>query len=344
MFSIRSVTRSDIIGIAALLTLVTVAVGQPPEADPSSPSTRPAVGELPQAAQVEPETEQHTYLGVGMQPLPPEAAPPVDTEGVGLRVAFVDPGSPADEAGIEVGDIIVRIDDQWVINAEQFTVLVRMREKGEAVTLTTLRRGEQQEVEVTLGEKELPVRPAQDPFGRDGFPWRAPRMPGGPGEAGGQWGPGDRPFVLPPEFEQNFEEMLRSLADRLEALEDGHDFDNARDAFERARKLMEGHGGALGARGLELMRPEWFGAEADHHSARVSVTEGNVSARLVNENGQSSLSIEDPDSGFSYEGPFPSDEEVEEMPEHVRDLVRQMKRYAFPPSGPDEQERERVRA
>src|SRR5690606_22990817 len=107
--------------------------------------------------------EPQTYLGVSATPVSAELRAHVGEipRGVGLTVGYIDPVGPAAEAGLKLHDVLVRLDDQLLINAEQLSVLVRMREEGEEVTLTVMRAGEEQEIEVTLGEKELPVAQAQ---------------------------------------------------------------------------------------------------------------------------------------------------------------------------------------
>lgn len=268
-------------------------------------------------AQVEQKMELQTYLGVSTRSLPREVAPHVNVaEGVGLMVSFVEPESPAAEAGIEANDIIIRFDDQWAINMDQFTVLVRMHESGDTVTLTLLRRGEQQEVEVTLGEKELPVG-GPSPFG-SGNLWHGRSAPAAPGAHGGS-------IVLPPQMKE-----LEALQESVRAAAGA----DAREAAEKARRFAEELRSRLDAQRLELelMQPELLVPGADAGGARVTITNGNISARLVNENGTSSLTVEDNDSDYSYEGPFPSDEEIEEMPDNVQELVRQMKRYAATPT------------
>jgi hypothetical protein len=53
-------------------------------------------------------------------------------------------------------DVIARLGDQMVVNAEQFAVLVRSRKPGDAVEVTFLRGGKEQKATVTLAGKELP--------------------------------------------------------------------------------------------------------------------------------------------------------------------------------------------
>jgi hypothetical protein len=77
--------------------------------------------------------------------------------GVGLVVERVEPKSPADEAGLQQYDILEKLDDQWLVNSQQFGVLVRMHKAGDEVALSLVREGQQQQVRVKLIEKEMVV-------------------------------------------------------------------------------------------------------------------------------------------------------------------------------------------
>jgi hypothetical protein len=46
-------------------------------------------------------------------------------DGFGIRVGHVMPSSPAEQAGLKLNDLIVKIDDQWVSNTYQFKALIR---------------------------------------------------------------------------------------------------------------------------------------------------------------------------------------------------------------------------
>jgi len=72
--------------------------------------------------------------------------------GVGIQVGFIDPKGPS--AGkVEEGDILTRLDDQMLFNAEQFRALVRTRKPGEKVKLTLVRGVEPMVVEFALGSR-----------------------------------------------------------------------------------------------------------------------------------------------------------------------------------------------
>ncbi|MDF2808192.1 MAG: hypothetical protein K0S43_3138, partial [Cellulosimicrobium sp.] len=75
----------------------------------------------------------------------------------GAEVQEVTEGSPAAEAGIRSGDVIVEIDGHAVGGAESLTAFVRERAAGAESTLTVVRDGKTTELDVTLA-----TRPAGD--------------------------------------------------------------------------------------------------------------------------------------------------------------------------------------
>jgi S1-C subfamily serine protease len=86
--------------------------------------------------------------------LPVEYGALIGTEG-GQAAIF--PGSPAEEAGLREGDIIVAIDDEQIDAGTDLSMLIVPYSPGDTITLRVLRDSSTSEVEVTLGE--LPANP-----------------------------------------------------------------------------------------------------------------------------------------------------------------------------------------
>lgn len=103
------------------------------------------------------------FLGVNLATLDRDLA-----EGWGLAdvqgviVTEVQPGTPADQAGLREGDVIVKFDGIPVTQVSPFRLLVARSEIGRKVKMRFLREGRTQEREVELSERTDP----------------APRMPG----------------------------------------------------------------------------------------------------------------------------------------------------------------------
>lgn len=86
------------------------------------------------------------YLGVRVE----EAT---DLEEGGARVADVIPDSPAEEAGIEEGDVIVRFGGEPVRGPIALTRKIRAAKPSETVELEIVRDGEHKKITVELGER-----------------------------------------------------------------------------------------------------------------------------------------------------------------------------------------------
>jgi serine protease DegQ len=95
----------------------------------------------------------HAYLGVGADQVTREVAAQLGLDrAAGVLVLEVADGSPAAQAGLRPGDVIVRIGDQPVDTVEDFFGELRQRRPGDRAQLTIVRDGREQQVTVTLGE------------------------------------------------------------------------------------------------------------------------------------------------------------------------------------------------
>jgi len=74
--------------------------------------------------------------------------------GSGALVAQVNPGSPAADAGLEVGDVVVRIDDQPINGSEGLVGVVRDHSPGDKVTIVVVRNGDQVTLTATLAKQQ----------------------------------------------------------------------------------------------------------------------------------------------------------------------------------------------
>ena len=97
----------------------------------------------------------HAYIGLSMQTVNAQNA---RSNGLsvnqGAYVAEVVSGSPADEAGIEKGDIIVAMDGEEITSADGMVLAVRSHDIGDTVTVTVVRGNETKDLTVTLGSDE----------------------------------------------------------------------------------------------------------------------------------------------------------------------------------------------
>jgi serine protease Do len=96
----------------------------------------------------------HPFLGIQYAPLTPAIAAQLGASNVqnGAVVGAVSPGSPAASAGLQARDIITAVDGQPLQEESSLAQLLSQHQPGDKVTLTVVRGGQQQPVEVTLGQ------------------------------------------------------------------------------------------------------------------------------------------------------------------------------------------------
>ena len=102
------------------------------------------------------EKEMVTFLGVEAQPVSTTLTVQLGLpKGAGLVVTHVAPDSAAAGA-LQEHDILLKLDDQLVVEGRQLSVLVRNHKEGDEVTLTYVRGGKQATAKVKLGQHEVP--------------------------------------------------------------------------------------------------------------------------------------------------------------------------------------------
>jgi putative serine protease PepD len=92
----------------------------------------------------------HAYLGVQT----------ADGEGTGATVAGLSPSSPAKDAGITTGDVIVSFDGKSVETSADLSADVNGAAVGDKVSVGVRRNGSERTVQVTLGTRPAGTQPA----------------------------------------------------------------------------------------------------------------------------------------------------------------------------------------
>jgi len=97
------------------------------------------------------------FLGVGLTELTPELRAHFGVpEDAGVMVASVEDGSPADKAGVKVGDIIAALDGKDVKSSWDIRAQVRELKEGEQVPFTVYRDGKAQNLSASIAMRERP--------------------------------------------------------------------------------------------------------------------------------------------------------------------------------------------
>jgi S1-C subfamily serine protease len=96
------------------------------------------------------------YLGIAMQPVAvPEAlrGKLKSSAAGGLMVLHVEPGGPADKAGIVLGDVIVELEGKPALDTDRIQDLLASAKVNEKIGINVIRGGAPLELSVTLGER-----------------------------------------------------------------------------------------------------------------------------------------------------------------------------------------------
>jgi serine protease Do len=100
------------------------------------------------------------YLGVLPDDITKEIAEAIGLgRAQGAVIRSVIAGSPAEKAGIEGGDVVVKVDGKTVDKAADLRRLVANVKPGAKTTLTVFRRGATKDIVVTIGEDERSKKP-----------------------------------------------------------------------------------------------------------------------------------------------------------------------------------------
>lgn len=167
--------------------------------------------------------EKGPWLGIAMEPVPEVARAQLPIEpGEGVAINHVAPEGPAAKAGLQPNDILLRFDDQILVEPSQLRKLIAMKQPGDSVKLTYLRKGERKNATVTLIEHEIES-----------------------GEGGAMQWFGNQPgvFNLPvpaPGMGKAFEEQLKQFKERRPELEK-----HLEGMQDKLRQLKEKHPGVV---------------------------------------------------------------------------------------------------
>ncbi len=159
------------LGIAAIVPLATLAFGQipsPAQVDKTVVISQNADGQSPVAVaggngvnywvRAGGKKEKAAFLGVTAEAADSALRSQLKlNRGIGLVIKNVQDKTPAADAGLQENDVITKLDDQWLVNQQQFGVLIRMHKAGDEITLTGLREGAPIAIKAKLMEKEMVV-------------------------------------------------------------------------------------------------------------------------------------------------------------------------------------------
>jgi putative serine protease PepD len=87
----------------------------------------------------------HAYLGV--------AVGEPESDAAGVEVTDVRSGSPAEQAGLAVGDVVTSLDGRAITTAQELQSAVDARKPGDEITVGYVHNGTNRTATVTLGTR-----------------------------------------------------------------------------------------------------------------------------------------------------------------------------------------------
>ena len=248
-----------------------------------------------------------TFLGVETSEVPGVVSEQLGLpKGFGLVVDYVVPDGPAAAAGVQQNDIIKMLNDQILIDPNQLSKLVRSFSEGTTVTLTVLRKGQEQKIPVKLAKKEVHEHDSWLPRHRQGRDWNFNDL----GDLGDQ---------------------MRALKERLgdaqhdvirDAVTTAHEAarrarDDARRAMDEVR-IFGSDGGALKSTKIDIGK------------AQIVFSDDKGEMKLETVDGKKLLTANDPRGKLLFSGPVETREDVDKLPPEIRQRYEKLQQNHLP--------------
>jgi len=120
-------------------------------------------------------TKSGGYLGVTLQSLGKQLAEYFEVD-EGVLITEVEEKTPAEEAGLKAGDVIVKVDGKDIDSPSDVSEIIREHEEGDEVEIAVVRKGQNMEFIAEVTEREFDF----DWFGTFDFDFDMPMIPGLP--------------------------------------------------------------------------------------------------------------------------------------------------------------------
>jgi hypothetical protein len=297
------------ITVIALLPIAAFAQTPPAPPQPPQPPRPPHPPGMPDHREKRPKVPV-TYLGVDTSQVPTVVSDQLGlAKGFGLVVDYVEPNSPAATAGVQQNDILKMLNDQILVEPSQLRKLLQTFPEGTEVTLTVLRKGQEQKLTAKLARKEVPQRRGAFPGGNHDRDWDF--------DATGDLG----------EQMKNLKEQLKDqLGDQRgiirEAVTQAHEAarrarDDAHRAADQLRIFFEDDGAAKASK-------------IDLGKAQIVFSDDKGELKLANVDGRKLLTVKDPQGKLLFSGPVETKEDLDKMPADVRERYDRLQENDLP--------------
>ena len=301
------------ITVIALLPIAAFAQPSPAPPQPPQPPRPPHPPGMPDHHERRPKVPV-TYLGVDTSQVPTVVSDQLGlAKGFGLVVDYVEPNSPAATAGVQQNDILKMLNDQILVEPSQLKKLLQTFPEGTEVTLTVLRKGQEQKLTAKLAKKEVPQRHGAFPGGNHDGHWDF-----------------DATGDLKEQMHDLKEQLKQQLGDQRgiirDAVTQAHEAarrarDDARRAADQLRIFFEDDG-AVKASKIDLGK------------AQIVFSDDKGEIKLANVDGKKLLTVKDPQGKLLFSGPVETKEDLDKMPTEVRERYNRLEQSDLPTVAP----------
>ncbi len=302
--------------IAAIAFLPITGFAQTPPAPPgpSPPAPQAPPGQPGHKHERAPKVPM-TFLGVETSQVPSVVSEQLGlAKGFGLVVDYVVPDSPSAAAGIQQNDILKMLNDQILIEPSQLRKLLQNFSEGTEVTLTILRKGQEQKITVKLTKKEVPQRHS----------W----MPGGKSEP--HWD-----FDDAGDLGEQMQDLKEQLQEQLGGAQHGVIREAVMKAREAARRAREDAGRA--AREIRILSSDHGALRAtkiDIGKAQIVFSDDKGEMKVETVDGKKLLTAKDPHGTLLFSGPVETKADLDKIPAEVRERYEKLQQHDLPAVAP----------
>ena len=300
--------------IAAMAFLPIAGFAQTPPAPPGPPAPAPQAPPGQPGHKHEHEKAPKvpmTFLGVETSQVPSVVSEQLGLpKGFGLVVDYVVPDSPSAAAGIQQNDILKMLNDQILIEPSQLRKLLQNFSEGTEVTLTILRKGQEQKITVKLTKKEVPQRHSWIPGGKSGPRWDFDDV-GDPGE--------------------QMQDLKEQLQEQLGGAQHGVIREAVMKAREAAKRAREEAGRA--AREIRILSSDHGALRAtkiDIGKAQIVFSDDKGEMKVETVDGKKLLTAKDPRGTLLFSGPVETKADLDKIPAEVRERYEKLQQHDLP--------------
>jgi hypothetical protein len=308
--------------IAAIALLPVAGFAQTPPATPASPSqpgmpappSPPGFPARPGRPERAPKVPV-TFLGVETSKVPSVVSEQLGlAKGFGLVVDYVVPDSPSAAAGIQQNDILKMLNDQILIEPSQLRKLLQNFSEGTEVTLTILRKGQEQKITVKLTKKEVPQRRSLIPGGKPGLHWD---------------------FDDAGDLGEQMQDLKEQLREQLGGVQHGVIREAVMKAREAAKRAREEAGRA--AREIRILSSDHGALRAtkiDIGKAQIVFSDDKGEMKVETVDGKKLLTAKDPRGRLLFSGPVETKADLDKIPAEVRERYEKLQQHDLPAVAP----------